>query len=143
MPRSVHETPDRLPVCGSSARGSAGLPIQLTNDRCAPTSVSLLLSDLHHVSSLRSSACTRDDLKFDLIAVFKTLVALRSNGAVMNENILAIRSADEAVSFGVIEEFDRSLQTLSIHTFFLRWSPSTRCSPVSYTHLTLPTKRRV
>jgi hypothetical protein len=42
----------------------------------------------------------------------------------MDENILAIRSADEAVSFGIIEKFDRSLQTLSIHTSSFNVAPA-------------------
>ena len=51
------------------------------------------------------------ELELNHIALLQTLVAFRGNGAVVDENIGAVFSANEAIAFGVIEPFHRSLHT--------------------------------
>jgi len=50
-----------------------------------------------------------DDLKFNLITFLKTLVSLRGDGTVVNENIGSIIAADKAEPLGIVEPFNGSL----------------------------------
>lgn len=50
-----------------------------------------------------------DDLKFNLIALLKTLISLGGDGGVVNENIGSTIAADKAEPFGVVEPLNGSL----------------------------------
>jgi hypothetical protein len=44
-----------------------------------------------------------DDVELDLIALFEALVTFALNGAVVNEDICSIVTAEEAITFCIIE----------------------------------------
>jgi hypothetical protein len=47
-----------------------------------------------------------DDVEFNLVALFEALVALALNGAVVYENVCPALTAEEAVTFCVVEPLD-------------------------------------
>ena len=47
-----------------------------------------------------------DDVEFHLVTLFEALVAIALDGAVVNEDVRPAVSAEEAVTFCVIEPFD-------------------------------------
>ena len=69
-----------------------------------------LSSSLHYVGSLRSFL-TFGDFELHLVAFLQALISLTANGAVMNEYVWPIVTADKAVSLRVIEPLDRSFQS--------------------------------
>src|ERR1700682_1137905 len=72
------------------------------------------LGGLGDVSGLRALLSLRD-LEFDLIAFLKTLVAFRSDRAVMHENVrAAIVASDKTVALGVVKPLHRTFQTFHV-----------------------------
>lgn len=95
-------------------RSNSNLPA-----RCAPScrrcyDNSFWLGSLHYVCGLWTFLAL-GDFKLDLIALLQALVSLRGNRAVVNENVRAIRSSDEPVSFRIIEPLYGSFQTFHLH----------------------------
>ena len=68
---------------------------------------------LGDVRSLRS-LLTLGDLELHLVAFLQALVSLRSDRAVVNEDVRSIGAPNETVAFRVIEPLDGSFQ--SFHT---------------------------
>ena len=62
-----------------------------------------------HVGSLRTFRSLHD-LEFDRISFLQSAITLSHNGRIVNENIRAIVTADEAVPLGVIEPFHGAAQ---------------------------------
>jgi hypothetical protein len=51
------------------------------------------------------------DLKLYLIALLQALIALGCNRTVVHKNIGTAVTSDEAITFGVVEPFNRAFQT--------------------------------
>src|SRR6185503_4281695 len=68
---------------------------------------------LGNVRGLRSFLSLHD-LEVHSIAFLKALVTLRANSAVVDEHVWPIVSADEAVTFGVIEPLHSTFQAIHV-----------------------------
>src|ERR1035437_8006580 len=84
---------------------------------------------LGHIGGLRPFL-SLDNLKLHLVALLQALVAFGGDGAVMNEHIRSIVTAEEAVSFGVVEPLHGALQTFRhVRPLFLANSPGKGAIP--------------
>src|SRR5208283_1621316 len=81
--------------------------------------------DLGHIGRLWP-LLSLDDLKLHLVSLLQALVAFGGDGAVVNEYIRSIVSAEEAVSFGVVEPLDGAFETFHVRPSFLRIAPKRR-----------------
>src|SRR5215469_6937437 len=79
--------------------------------------VAVRLSCLGHICSLRAFL-TFGDLKLHLVPLLQAFVSLGTDRAVVNEDVRPIRAPDEAVSLGIIEPLDGSLQTFHVSPLF-------------------------
>jgi hypothetical protein len=73
----------------------------------------LQLSDFGHVRCLRALLAL-GDLEFHLIAFLQALVALGTYRAVVHENVWALVTADEPISFGIVEPLHSTLQAFHL-----------------------------
>jgi hypothetical protein len=80
------------------------------NDLSCKTEQPERLSSFGHIRGLRA-LLPLHNLELDYIALLQTLVAFRSDGAIVDENVGAVFAANEAITFGIIEPFHRSLHT--------------------------------
>ena len=90
-----------------------------------PEQSDLKSGNLGHIGRLRPFL-SLDDLKLHLVALLQALVAFGGDGAVVNEYIRSIVSAEEAVSFGVVEPLDGAFETFHVRPSFLRIAPKRR-----------------
>src|SRR5512146_396207 len=67
-------------------------------------------SEFGDVAGLRTFLALHD-LKLDLVTFLQALVALGSNGAVVNKNIRAVVTTDEPEALGVVKPFNCSFDT--------------------------------
>jgi len=95
------------------------------------------LGYLGHTVGLRAFLALYD-LKFNQIALLKTFVALRLDGAIVNEYIRSVILADESKPFSIIKPFDCAFDARHLHTFrFLcpRFWGETRWSSPSFQNI--------
>src|ERR1035438_1998345 len=92
-----------------------------------PRKSDFLSGDLGYIGRLRPFL-SLDNLKLHLVALLQALVAFGGDGAVVNEYIGSFVTAEEAVSFSVVEPFDGAFQSFHVRPAFLRISPKRRNS---------------
>jgi hypothetical protein len=92
----------RLKQTGEGLRGCLAVRQKMTR-------IEVISSALRDVGGLRS-LLPFGDFEFHRIAFLQTLIAFRTNGAVMHKYIGAIRPPDESITFRVIEPLDRTFQ---------------------------------
>jgi hypothetical protein len=94
-----------------------------------PGAAVVFLSRFCHVCSLWAFG-SLGDLELYLIAFLQALVSFSGYRAVVHENIRSTVASDEAIPFGIVEPFHRTIQTFHVTPsgthFCAEFVPSTR-----------------
>ena len=77
----------------------------------------LALARFSYVRRLRSFLAL-GDFELHRVAFLQALISLRTNRAVVNENVWPIRAPNEPVPLGVIEPLNGSFQSFHVPPFF-------------------------